>query len=44
VVGRVSGSLGILDRDDALRLFEEGERAAIGAVAADRSHRWAGAE
>ena len=44
VVGRVSGSLGILDRDDALRLFDDGERAAIGAVATDRSHRWAGDE
>ena len=44
VAGRVSGSLGILDRDDALRLFDDGERAAIGAVATDRSHRWAGDE
>jgi putative membrane protein len=44
VVGRVSGSLGILDRDDALRLFDAAERGAIHAAAADRSHRWAGAQ
>lgn len=44
VVGRVSGGIGILDRDDALALFEGGERAAIAAATVDRSHRWAGSE
>ncbi|WJL97087.1 PH domain-containing protein [Microbacterium sp. ET2] len=44
VVGRVSGSLGIIDRDDAVSLFERTEAAAIVAAANDRSHRWAGDE
>lgn len=42
VPGRVSGSLGIIDRDDAVTLFERTEAAAIVAAASDRSHRWAG--
>lgn len=44
VIGRVSGSLGIIDRDDAVSLFERTEAAAIAAAASDRSHRWAGDE
>lgn len=42
VSGRVSGSLGILDRDDALGLFVDAELAALAAAASDRTHRWAG--
>ncbi|WP_322410784.1 PH domain-containing protein [Microbacterium invictum] len=44
VIGRVSGSLGIIDRDDAVSLFERTEAAAIVAASTDRSHRWAGEE
>lgn len=44
VIGRVSGSLGIIDRDDAVSLFDRTEAAAIVAAASDRSHRWAGEE
>ncbi len=42
VAGRVSGSLGIIDRDDAVTLFERTEAAAVAAASTDRSHRWAG--
>jgi putative membrane protein len=42
IAGRVSGSLGIIDRDDALAVFEGSEAGVIAATASDRSHRWAG--
>lgn len=42
IIGPVSGSLGAVDRDAALRLFSTVESHAIAAAAADRSHRWAG--
>ena len=42
IPGRVSGSLGIIDRDAALRVFDDVESAALAAAAADHSHRWAG--
>lgn len=44
IIGPVSGRLGAIDRDAALRLFEATEANAIAAAAGDRSHRWAGAE
>ena len=42
ISGRVSGRLGIIDRDAALGLFDDAEAAALAAAAADHSHRWAG--
>ncbi|MCR2764938.1 PH domain-containing protein [Microbacterium sp. zg.B48] len=42
IAGRVSGRLGVLDRDAALALFDDAEAAAVAAAATDRSHRWAG--
>ncbi len=42
ISGRVSGRLGVLDRDAALGVFADAEAAAIVAAAADHSHRWAG--
>lgn len=42
IVGRVSGSVGVLDRDDALAVFAAAESAAIAAASHDRTHRWAG--
>ena len=44
ISGRVSGRLGVIDRDAALRLFEDTEAAAVAAASTDRSHRWAGEE
>lgn len=41
IAGRVSGSLGIIDRDAALAVFDDAEAAAITAAVGDRSHRWA---
>jgi len=38
----VQTSVGVLDRDDALGLFERTARAGIDAAAIDRTHRWAG--
>lgn len=40
VAGQVSGSVGILDRDDALAAWAGIESAALAAAAGDRSHRW----
>jgi putative membrane protein len=42
IAGAVQTSVGALDRDDAVALFEDTTRATIGAAAGDRSHRWAG--
>lgn len=42
IAGRVSGALGIVDRDAALAAFERVEAGIITASAADHSHRWAG--
>ena len=44
VLGPVSGSLGILDRDAVYRLWQDGAAAVIAAAAGDRSHRWDEAE
>lgn len=44
ILGPVSGRLGALDRDDALRLFSTVESHTIAAAARDRTHRWAGSE
>jgi putative membrane protein len=44
IPGRVPGKLGVLDRDDALALFEEVDAAALTAASTDRSHRWAGSQ
>ena len=43
IPGRVSGELGGVDRDAAVRLFADAEAAAVAAGTSDRSHRW-GAE
>lgn len=40
VVGQVSGSVGVLDRDDALVAWAGIEAAALAAAAGDHSHRW----
>ncbi|MET0734528.1 MAG: PH domain-containing protein [Microbacterium sp.] len=42
ITGRVSGRLGIVDRDAALGLFEAVAAGVISASASDRTHRWAG--
>ncbi|WP_308492667.1 PH domain-containing protein [Microbacterium terrisoli] len=42
ISGRVSGSLGAVDRDAATALFARAEAAAVAAGAADHTHRWAG--
>lgn len=42
ITGTVRTSVGALDRDAALSLFDETARATIAAAAGDRSHRWAG--
>ena len=42
ITGRVSGVLGIVDRDGALGLFDRATRGIAAANASDRSHRWAG--
>lgn len=44
ITGPVSGSLGVVDRDAALGVFEAAEAGIITATAQDRSHRWAGDE
>lgn len=41
ITGRVSGRLGIIDRDAALALFGDAERAVIDAARRDHTHRWA---
>ncbi|MFT4220971.1 MAG: PH domain-containing protein [Microbacterium sp.] len=40
IAGPVSGRLGAIDRDAALRLFDTVEANAIAAASVDRSHRW----
>ncbi|GAA3905208.1 hypothetical protein GCM10022382_10150 [Microbacterium invictum] len=40
VLGQVSGTLGIIDRDDAMRAWESTAAGVIVASADDRSHRW----
>ncbi|MDZ8200460.1 PH domain-containing protein [Microbacterium sp. SSW1-59] len=42
IAGRVSGALGIIDRDAALELFESVAAGAVRAAAADQTHRWDG--
>ncbi|MGA1827864.1 PH domain-containing protein, partial [Microbacterium sp.] len=44
IQGRVSGRLGVIDRDAALGVFEDAEAAAIAAASSDHSHRWANGE
>lgn len=42
IPGTVRTSVGALDRDAALTLFDDTARATVAAAAEDRSHRWAG--
>lgn len=42
IAGTVQTSVGALDRDAAVALFEDTADATIAAAAGDRSHRWAG--
>lgn len=42
IAGTVQTSVGALDRDAALALFEDTAHATVAAAAGDRSHRWAG--
>lgn len=42
IAGTVQTSVGALDRDDAVRMFERTAHASVAAAATDRSHRWAG--
>jgi len=42
IAGTVRTSVGALDRDAALTLFDDTARATVAAAAEDRSHRWAG--
>ncbi len=42
IAGTVRTSVGVLDRDDAVGLFERTARAGVDAAAIDRTHRWAG--
>ena len=42
IAGSVQTSVGALDRDDALRVFEGTARAGVAAAASDHTHRWAG--
>ncbi len=42
IAGTVQTTLGAIDRDDALRLFDATARGAVAAAAGDRTHRWAG--
>ncbi len=42
IAGTVQTSVGALDRDAAVRLFEDTAHATIAAAADDHSHRWAG--
>ncbi|MFS0734201.1 PH domain-containing protein [Microbacterium sp. 1P10UB] len=44
IAGRVTGNLGVVDRDAALALFADVSAATVAAAATDRSHRWAGGE
>lgn len=40
VLGQVSGTLGIVDRDDAYAVWQQVAKDAVAAAAGDRSHRW----
>lgn len=40
VPGQVSGTLGIVDRDDAYAVWQQVAKDAVAAAAGDRSHRW----
>ncbi|MBF4562843.1 PH domain-containing protein [Microbacterium sp. VKM Ac-2870] len=40
VAGQVPGGIGVLDRDDAVSLWQQIAGATITAAASDRSHRW----
>jgi len=40
VLGQVSGTLGIIDRDDAYAVWQRVAKDAVAAAAGDRSHRW----
>lgn len=42
IAGTVQTSVGAIDRDHAVRLFQDASAAAVAAAAGDRSHRWAG--
>lgn len=42
IAGTVQTSIGALDRDAAVEVFERTARASVMAAAGDRSHRWAG--
>lgn len=42
ITGRVSTTLGAIDRDAALRVFADVESGVLAAAASDRTHRWAG--
>ncbi|MFJ4037244.1 PH domain-containing protein [Microbacterium sp. NPDC090007] len=42
IAGSVQTSIGVLDRDEAVALFEGTAHTAVVAAAGDRSHRWAG--
>lgn len=42
IAGTVQTSVGALDRDEVVRVFERTARASVMAASADRSHRWAG--
>lgn len=42
IAGAVQTSVGALDRDDAVRMFERTAHGSVAAAAIDRSHRWAG--
>ncbi|WP_367732064.1 PH domain-containing protein [Microbacterium sp. LMI1-1-1.1] len=42
IPGSVPTSVGVLDRDDAVRLLDDTSASAVAAAAGDRSHRWAG--
>ncbi|WP_314453949.1 PH domain-containing protein [uncultured Microbacterium sp.] len=42
IAGTVQTSVGALDRDEAVRMFERTAFSTVAAAATDRSHRWAG--
>lgn len=42
IAGTVQTSVGALDRDEAVRMFERTASTTVAAAATDRSHRWAG--
>lgn len=42
IAGTVQTSVGALDRDEVVRVFERTARASVMAASTDRSHRWAG--